>query len=158
MLNSDKPEAVLDNSPTETNTDLTNSPSGTVDETTHNIANVVTTGSNTQPSQGPYFDSKKLKVFDFVGGMLTPIGLGIVASLLLVIVTTLSDMTADSSFIDQVFNLGLTAIPVFAFLSYILLIIYFARTHRRYMVLGLLTPLLLPLLLSGACLLVIGSL
>jgi len=94
-----------------------------------------------------YYTTTGKKVGDFGKGFFLNIGIGIVASLL---VSYLSIITSISI-------IG-TIISILFFVMDVFLIIRFFKENRRYIAIGMLSSLIIPLLLFGACTLLLSGL
>lgn len=104
-----------------------------------------------------YYTSKKKKVADFfIGLVIAPIlGIGFnwaISNFVMFFSKSLFSVQTSS----YNYYLGFTMyFPVIVAISELVLVIHFARPHRRYIVLGFITALVLPFLVFGACMLIL---
>lgn len=104
-----------------------------------------------------YYTSKKKKVADFfIGLVLLPIAGIAFGNMIAVIAPYFANFFLTVQMPSYNYYLGFTMyFPVIVAIAELVLVIRFARPHRRYILLGFITALVLPFLFFGACMLVL---
>jgi hypothetical protein len=98
--------------------------------------------SQSNPPKSGYYTRTRRKVGDFFLGFFG----SMVLSLLLVVLSAfLSSLSADYSLVSSLFSLALS----------VFLIVFFFRKGRRFIAIGMISMILLPLLAFGSCLVLI---
>jgi hypothetical protein len=102
-----------------------------------------------------YLKNKSGKITDFLIGFFGVIGANI---LLAVIVPLISMVGGPNDTIASALALGGGVMAIIEFIAYVILIIVFFKKQRRFIAIGMLSTLILPFLIVGACLIMIFGL
>jgi hypothetical protein len=102
-----------------------------------------------------YLKNKSGKITDFLIGFFGVIGANI---LLAIFVPLLSMAGGANNTVASALALGGGIMGILELIAYVILIVVFFKRQRRFIAIGMLSTLLLPLLLLGACLIMVFGL